>query len=214
MNNILLKHSLTAKYQSLFNKAGVNTVLRLAHFFGQASHESNLKPTVESLNYAVKGLLDNFGRHRISIIEANKYGRTATQKANQEMIANIIYGGKWGAENLGNTQTGDGWKFRGRGIFQITGRANYQALTGYATKVLGLNVDYVANPDLLLNEADSLIAALWYWNNRQMNQYADSNNVLAVSKIINLGNAKAKGTPKGLDDRENKTEAFQKLFAA
>ena len=206
------KHSLTSKYASLFNKANINTPLRLACFMGQAQHESKLKPTAENLNYSSNALISEFGRHRISIEDAKKYGRTSVQPANQPMIANIIYGDGWGLKNLGNKVFGDGWKYRGRGIFQVTGLANYTALTIYAQKTLGLKVDYVKNPDLLLNEADSLIAALWYWNSRELNSYADKNDVLSISKVINLGNAKASGTPKGLEDRILQTNYFKKIF--
>ena len=211
MSDLLSKLALSSKYKSLFKKAGININLRLSHFFGQASHESNVKPTSENLNYSVTGLINTFGRHRISKEDAQKFGR-GLKPANQEGIANVIYGGEWGKKNLGNTQPGDGWKYRGRGIFQITGRANYQALTKYAQETLGLEVDYVSNPDLLLNEADSLIGAIWYWNARGLNKLADQNNILAVSKSINLGSASAKGTPKGLDDRTLKTNQFKKIF--
>lgn len=81
-------------------------------------------PMTENLNYSVDALKSKFG-NRISASDAAKYGRTAMQKANQEMIANIIYGGEWGKKNLGNTQPGDGWKYRGRSLTQVTGRRNY-----------------------------------------------------------------------------------------
>ena len=80
----------------------------------------------------------------------------------------------------------DGWKFRGRGIFQITGRSNYQQLTDWC-KSKGINADYVEDPDLLLNESDSIIAAIWYWNSRGINSFIDQDDILSVSKIINLG---------------------------
>lgn len=93
---------------------GINTPLRQAHFIAQVGHESNgFKSLRENLNYSVEGLLKTFSRSRISIEEANAYGRTSSQPANQEMIANIVYGGEWGRKNLGNTQEGDGWKYRG-----------------------------------------------------------------------------------------------------
>src|SRR6478736_8115378 len=113
------------KYKTLFNKNNINTTLRLANFFGQAEIESDIQPKSENLNYSVEGLLNGFGRHRISEADARKYGRTATQKANQKEIANRIYGGKWGKENLGNTQSNDGFLLSGKGIFQVTGRSNY-----------------------------------------------------------------------------------------
>jgi len=92
----------------------ITTPLRQAHFLAQIGHESNgLKSVTESLNYSVDGLLKTFSRSRISEADAKKYGRTATQSANQQMIANTVYGGEWGLKNLGNSQQGDGFKFRG-----------------------------------------------------------------------------------------------------
>ena len=209
---ILDKHILTKKYKTLFTKAGLTTALRLSHFFAQAQHESKLKPTSESLNYSVEGLLKTFSRARISTGDAQKFGRTGTRAANQQSIGNIVYGGEWGKKNLGNLVYGDGWKYRGRGLFQITGLANYNALTKWAREVLGLDVDYVANPDLLLTEADSLIGALWYWSTRKLNSYADKNDVLSISKIINLGNATTKNIPKGLTERTSGVKTFMNIF--
>lgn len=80
-------------------------------------------PITESLNYSAEALKAKFPS-RISPADADRYGRT-THIANQPEIANRIYGGAWGKTNLGNTQPGDGWAFRGRGLCQITGRRNY-----------------------------------------------------------------------------------------
>lgn len=89
----------------------------------------------ENLNYSVESLRSTFGRHRISDAECAKYGRTPTRPANQEAIANIVYGGKWGAFNLGNAAPGDGWKNRGSGFKQITGARNIAA-TGFTAEEL------------------------------------------------------------------------------
>jgi putative chitinase len=112
------------------------TGLVLAHWLGQMFVESKGFTTrEESLDYSVQGLLDTFGRHRISKADAEKFGRidkvvagkrTTVRRAHQNAIANIVYGGEWGRKNLGNTQPGDGWRFRGGGEKQITGRANYR----------------------------------------------------------------------------------------
>lgn len=96
------------------------------------------EPLSENLNYSVASLTSKFP-NRISVADAQKYGRSAMQPANQEAIANTIYGGNWGKENLGNTQTGDGWKYRGRGLTQITGRRNY-AKFGYENNPEGVSV--------------------------------------------------------------------------
>ncbi|MGK6342824.1 glycoside hydrolase family 19 protein [Chryseobacterium sp. DT-3] len=204
--NPLFKHPLSAKYKSLFNKFEVNTPLRLAHFFGQAHHESGLESKRESLNYSVENLLKLFGRHRISELDARKYGRTSSRPADQRAIGNLLYGGKWGKENLGNIFPDDGYKLRGGGIFQITGRSNFQKLSD------DTGVDFISNPEIIDNEADSVLAALWFWKLKGLNKYADADDVLSVSKIINLGNAKAKGTPNGLNDRISKTNYYKKLF--
>lgn len=99
----------------------------LAYILATAYHETGarMQPVRESLNYSVGGLLKTFGRHRISEADARIYGRTGNRPADQKMIANILYGGEWGAKNLGNTQHGDGWIYRGGGLAQITGRANF-----------------------------------------------------------------------------------------
>lgn len=101
---------------------------QLAYVLATAYHETGAKmrPVAESLNYSVDGLIKTFSRARISAADANKYGRTSNRPANQQAIANCVYGGEWGKKNLGNTQSGDGWKYRGMGLGQITGRANYK----------------------------------------------------------------------------------------
>ena len=194
------------KYKSLLEREGINTPLRKAHFFAQGKVEADLKPKIESMNYSVDGLISGFGRHRISIEDAKKYGRTVTQKANQKEIANRLYGGEWGRINLGNTQSNDGATYIGKGIFQITGRANVQKLSD------DTGIDFINHPELLLEETHSLIAAIWYWNSRGLNKYADKDDVLSISKVINLGNAKAKGTPKHLAERKQWAETFKKEF--
>ena len=115
----------------------MNTIRRVAAFIAQMAHESDLKPRTEYLNYSVQALLANFSRIRISVADAMDLGRTPTRKANQEAIANVIYGGEWGRVNLGNTKEGDGWLFRGRGPLQVTGR---RWMEGFA-EFMGLPLD-------------------------------------------------------------------------
>jgi putative chitinase len=194
------------KYKSLLTKEGINTPLRLAHFFAQCKVESDLKPKIESMNYSVEGLIKGFGRHRISLEDARKFGRTTTQRANQKEIANRLYGGQWGRINLGNTQVNDGWNLRGAGILQITGRINFQKLSDDTA------IDFINKPELILEEANSLIAAIWFWNDRGLSRYADKDDVTSISKIINLGNVKSKGIPKHLAKRKEAVETFKKIF--
>lgn len=190
---------LATKYKTLLSQNGVTTPIRLAHFFAQIHHESGLKPQSENLNYSVDALIKSFGRHRISIENANKYGRKTGQAANQEMIANLIYGGDWGLKNLGNKKFGDGWKYRGRGFIQITGRNNYNALSN------DTGVDYLNNPDLLLNEADSMVSALWFWSKNNINRFADADDIREVTRRIN-------GGYNGLEHRTELLKKYKRVF--
>jgi len=145
---------LRAKYKRLLDVSQINTRLRLAHFFAQIDHESaNFKVLQENLNYSVDGLIKGFGRHRITEAQAREFGRDPKKRANQEAIANILYGGEWGRKNLGNIQVGDGWRFRGRGFKQVTGRSNYASLSK------DVSVEYINNPYLLLKEAYARVIA-------------------------------------------------------
>lgn len=82
----------------------------IASFLANINVESaGLTVLTENLNYSTEALISKFGRHRISIADAKKYGRNASHPANQEMIANILYGGEFGSKNLGNTEPTDGW---------------------------------------------------------------------------------------------------------
>lgn len=163
-------------------------------FLGQFLHESGMLESMEeSLNYSVEALLSMFGRHRITEEEARKYGRTATQKANQPAIANCIYGGSWGRKHLGNTESGDGWRFRGRGG-GVTGRTNY----GKVGEVLG--IDLINNPDMLAQPEWALKSFIAWWEGNVPD--VDINNTIRVSKRVNGGTI-------GLDHRIALTEKAQ-----
>lgn len=100
----------------------------IAYIMATAFHETGGKmtATTESLNYTTTALRSKFSRERISLADADRYGRTKKRAANQSAIANLIYGGAWGLRNLGNKLVGDGWRFIGRGLVQLTGRRNYE----------------------------------------------------------------------------------------
>lgn len=169
MNNGL---ELSKKYKTLLSKNGVNTPLRLAHFFAQIHHESNLKPVAENLNYSAQALRSVFGKYFPTLSEAESYARQP------QKIANKVYANRMGN---GDEKSGDGWKYRGRGFLQITGKNNYILLSDFA------GVNYVENPDLLLNEADSMVSALWFWNKNNLNSWADADNIREVTRRINGG---------------------------
>lgn len=159
------------KYKTLFENYGLTTNLRIAHFMAQIEHESNLKPVVENLNYSEQGLLKIFPKY-FNATQAKQYARKPMQ------IANRVYANRMGN---GTEQSGDGWKYRGRGFIQITGKSNYTSLSN------DVKIDFVANPDLLLNEANSMISALWFWSKNGLNELADKDDINGATRRINGG---------------------------
>lgn len=185
-------------------KFGIITAVQKSHFLGQISVESGgFKTFRESLNYSVDGLMKTFGRHRISAADCQKYGRKAGQSANQEGIANAVYGGKWGADNLGNTEAGDGWRFIGRGLKQLTGRENY---TKYSQAMYG-DDRIIRNTALLERIPDVALSAGWYWQSRGLNKFADANDYETVTRRVN-------GGMNGYNDRVTATKRALQLFEA
>ena len=161
---------------------GINTPLRIAHFIAQIAHESgSFKHTSENLNYSAKALRSVFGKYFPNNEIATDYARRP------ERIASRVYANRMGNGTEGG---GDGWKYRGRGYIQLTGKDNYTELT----KETGF--DFVNNPDELSNNPKySIIAACWFWKSRDLNKYADLDDVKQVTKRIN-------GGYNGLEDRE------------
>lgn len=171
---------------------GINTPLRQAHFLAQVGHESaGFTKVEEGLNYRYGVLLAMFG-NRISQDAAFKYGRVDAgpdaHPANQKMIANIIYANRNGN---GDVASGDGYRYRGRGLIQITGKANYAALSGQ------LSADVVANPDLLTENLQAAMSAAAWWKNHGLNELADLDDVTRITKVIN-------GGTNGLEDRKSR----------
>lgn len=188
---------LATKYKTLLTKNGINTPLRLAHFFAQAFHESGLEPISENLSYSATRLREVFPKY-FTVEQAKKYAK------NPLLIGSRVYGNRMGN---GNEASEEGYKFRGRGFFQITGKNNYLELT----KDTGVN--YILNPDLLLTEANSMISAIWYWNERNLSRYADQDDCDAISDIINIGKVTIKkGDANGYAARYSATQTLKKLF--
>lgn len=170
------------------NSFGINTPLRQAHFLAQVGHESaGFTKVEEGLNYSENALTAKFGK-RITVAQAKAYGRNAEHAANQKMIANIIYANRNGN---GDVASGDGYRYRGRGLIQITGKANYAALSGQ------LSADVVANPDLLTENLQAAMSAAAWWKNHGLNELADLDDVTRITKVIN-------GGTNGLDDRKSR----------
>lgn len=163
---------LNEKYKSLLDSYYVNTPLRIAHFMAQIEHESGLKPISENLNYSAQGLGKIFKKYFPTIELCNKYAKRPQD------IANVVYANRMGN---GGTSSFDGWNYRGRGFIQLTGKNNYLLLSK------DTKIDFVNNPDLLLEEANAMIGALWFWNKNKLNELADKNDIIAITKRINGG---------------------------
>jgi len=159
----------------------IDTPLRQAAFLSQIGVESaGLTELVENLNYSEQALLAIWPDH-FTPAQAAEFGRTTTHPANQEAIADLAYGGR-----MGNTSTGDGWTYRGRGLIQLTGRANYSA----AGRALNLPLEYMPE-QVALPQAASLTAA-WYWAQHGCNAMADNRLIVAITQAINGGTSNIK----------------------
>lgn len=187
---------------------GIEMELEKVHFLGQCAHETGeFKRARESMNYTPGALVATFGS-RITAPQANALGRHNGNPAQQEAIANLVYGGDWGRRRLGNTQPGDGWAFRGGGDIQLTGRDNYNRAS------YGLFGDdrLVRNPEMIADPEVAARAAGWFWRTNGLKIWALKDNTLAVSKAINLGDPESRGTPHGLPHRIQMTERVRSLF--
>lgn len=161
---------------------GIDTIREIASFLANISIESaGLTRMTESLNYKTEALIEKFGRHRISVADAQRYGRNAAHAADQEALANILYGGEWGRKNLGNTEPGDGWKFKGFGPKQITGRAN---VTRFA-EAMGMTVDEAVA--YMRTREGGMMAAGWFWKSHDLDAKAATPGVEDDRRAINGG---------------------------
>ena len=166
-------------------KYDITTPQRIAGFISQCAHESmDFNALSENLNYREETLNKIFSRY---------FGpgkRNAAEYArNPEKIANYVYMDEFRTSKLGNTQPGDGWRFRGRGLKQLTGRDNY---TRFA-KDYDMTAEQAA--EWLETKEGALASALWFWNTKSLNTVADTGDVVRLTKIINGGDI-------GLADRQ------------
>lgn len=176
-----------------FEKYEINTPVRQAAFIGQAQHESNnFKSLEEGLNYSASRLMAVWPSRFPSLDVANQYAN------NPEKLANKVYGGR---ADLGNTEDGDGYKFHGRGIFQLTGRSNYTVCG------LALGKPFADHPELLLDPENACLSAGWFWNKRGLNSVADDQYWELLTKRIN-------GGLNGLQDRIDRTHKAMDILGA
>ena len=158
----------------MFPQYEITTQRRVAGFLAQTAHESNsYKVLSENLNYSSTALNKIFGKY------FQRAGRDAQQYHRQpEKIANVIYASRM---NNGDTASGDGWKFRGGGILQLTGRYNYTQFGKSVNMTAEAATDYVRTKD------GAIESACWFWKTNNINQYCDDNDILAMTKRINGG---------------------------
>lgn len=174
-------------------KFNINTPLRLVHFLAQCSHESGgFKAVSENLNYSADGLKKIFGKYFPGDL-ANQYAR------NPEKIASRVYGGRMGN---GDESTKEGYKFRGRGYIQLTGKSNYQSFTGI------IGEDLVSNPDLVATKYP-LVSAAWFFDKNKLNSISDKGisevTIKELTKRIN-------GGYNGLEHRISETKRFAQIL--
>lgn len=176
-------------------KFQINTALRLAHFLAQCGHESGgFRATQENLNYSAKGLMGIFKKYFPTPALAAQYERKP------EKIANRVYGGRMGN---GPEASGEGYKFRGRGYIQLTGKENYTAFG----KAIG--EDILSNPDKVSKEY-ALLSAAWFFNKNGLHKMADEGSsdavVTKITKRVNGGTI-------GLADRIKHFKEYYHLLA-
>ena len=174
-------------------KFEIVTPARVAGFIAQCQHES-LDFTVlqENLNYSAAGLRKIFPKYFPADAIAAKYARQPTA------IANKVYSGRMGN---GGEASGDGWKFRGRGILQITGRQNY---TRCSTDLFGDDT-LIRDPDLLRTPEYAVLTACWFWQLNSLNRWCDKGDIVMLTRKVNGGVI-------GLDDRINHWNAALEIF--
>jgi len=171
-----IPEAVIAQIPDTAKKFEINTPLRLAHFLAQCGHESGgFRATQENLNYSASGLKGIFGKYFKEAGLAEAYQR------NPQKIASRVYGGRMGN---GPESTGDGYKFRGRGYIQLTGKDNYTAF-GKA-----INEDMTANPDKVASHY-ALLSAAWFFNKNGLHKIADQGStdavVTSITKRVNGG---------------------------
>ena len=175
-------------------KFELNTPLRLAHFLAQAGHESGgFKLVNENLNYGAKGLLGIFKKYFPTEAKALQYERKP------EKIANLVYGGRMGN---GPEASGEGFKFKGRGYIQLTGKDNY---TSFAKAI---NEDVVANPDLVATKYP-LASAAWFFHKNGLHKIADKG---ATDAVVTEVTKRVNGGTIGLADRLKHFKEYYSLL--
>lgn len=178
-------HDIADALNAAMSEFGIDNPERQAMFLAQCAHESgNFAHVEENLNYRAETLLKVFPKYFKTMDDAQDYAKQP------EKIANKVYGGRMGN---GPESSGDGYRYRGRGLIQLTGKDNYDAC-GKA-----LNVDLHGQPDYLETAEGAARSAAWFWHKNGLNKYADAGDILGCTKRINGGTI-------GLEDRKKHYE--------
>jgi putative chitinase len=172
----------------------IDTPERIASFLAQCGHESaGFTVLQENLNYSADGLNKIFKKYFPTLDSAQPYARKP------EMIANRVYANRMGN---GDEASGEGYKYRGRGPIQLTGKDNYAACSDF----LFQDDTLLQNPDMLLDSEYALHSACWFWWKNDLNNYADSGDLVTMTKRINGGTI-------GLEDRIKHYNEAMEIFA-
>ena len=173
----------------VFAKYDISTPARQAFFVGQCAHESgNFKVLEENLNYRPETLMKVWPSRFPDMATAIKYAH------NPQMLANKVYAGR-----MGNTEEGDGFKYRGRGVIQLTGKEAY-LFCGTS-----LGIDTIAHPDIILEPKWAALSAGWFWNRKNLNSIADAGDIKEITRRVNGGMT-------GYAERVEKTALAQKAL--
>ena len=177
--------------EDTFAKYDINTPKRQAAFIGQCAHESgNFKVLEENLHYSASALMRVWASRFPDTNIAEKYAN------NPQAIANKVYGNRMGNSD---EESGDGWRYHGRGLIQLTGKDNY------ANCGSGMGVDLLGNPDRLLDPEYAALSAGWFWNKKGLNSLADASDIETMTKRINGGLI-------GLEDRKAKIAKAEQVL--
>jgi putative chitinase len=172
--------------------AQISSDKRQAQFLARSLSETGgFRTLVESAGYTRQNLSDQWDRGNWHRYFPNKAALMAMAGRGEDLF-NIVYGNRMGN---GGPETGDGYRYRGRGPLQTTGKEAYQK---YGDR---MGVDLVGNPDLLLEPQNILLPSLYEWADGNLNRYADADDTLSIARIINVGTVNTKQIPNGYDDQ-------------
>lgn len=195
--NLLVKDGVTS-YDFVFNlleSKSINTFNRVVYFFAQCSHESaGFSRRVENLKYSVDGLLKIFPKY----FKTREFAEAYVNKKDRDVyIANRVYASRLGN---GDELSGDGYRYRGRGYIQLTGKDNYTRFASYLGRSLEDVVDYASTVE------GAFESAVWYWSVNSLNRFCDSEDFKGLTRAIN-------GGLNGLDDRLSLKDRYSGLLS-